>query len=72
MNHLGKANNYIVGLIEQYSSKCPVAVVFYVKGKVTEEEIIDLMLMEELNITYDNGLVEEVNNPYVFEIPSKK
>lgn len=72
VNHLGKANMYIVGLITQYSSKGPIAVVFYVKGKVTEEEIIDLMLMEELKITYDNGLVEEVKNPYVFEVPEKK
>ncbi len=72
INHLGKANKYIVGLVAQYSSNEPVAVVFYVKEKVTEEEIIELMLIEKLSITYDNGVVEEVDNPYVFDRPEIK
>ncbi len=69
INHLGKANEYIVGLIAQYGSDGPVAVVFYVKDKVDEEEIIDLMMEDELTITYDNGVVERVDNPYVFKRP---
>jgi len=69
INHLGKANEYIVGLIAQYSSNGPVAVVFYVKEMVDEEEIIELMLKDRLTITYDNGVVEKVENPYVFEDP---
>jgi polyferredoxin len=71
INHLGKSSEYIVGLIAQYGSTGPVAVVFYVKGKVSEEEIIDLMLKKKLTITYDNGVVEEIKNPYVFEAPEK-
>lgn len=70
-NHLGKNNPYIVGLIAQYSSNGPIAVVFYVKDKVLEEDVIKLMMSEELKITYDNGFVEEVNNPYVFDKPNK-
>ena len=50
----------------------PVAVVFYVKEKVSEEEIIELMLKEKLTITYDNGVVEKVDNPYVFKEPEIK
>ena len=69
VNHLGKADPYIVGLISQYSSSGPVAVVFYVKGKTTEQNIIDLVTMKELTITYDNGLTEQVPNPYTFEVP---
>jgi hypothetical protein len=69
VNHLGKADPYIVGLIAQYSSRGPVAVVFYVKGKTTEQDIIDLVTMKELKITYDNGLTESVANPYTFEVP---
>lgn len=69
VNHLGKADPYIVGLIAQYSSRGPVAVVFYVKGKTTEQNIIDLVTMKELNITYDNGLTESVANPYTFDVP---
>jgi polyferredoxin len=72
INHLGKANDYIVGLIAQYGSSGPVAVVFYVKGEVSEDEIIKLMMKEELSITYDNGVVEKVDNPYVFDQPENK
>jgi len=69
VNHLGKANEYIVGLVAQYSSNGPVAVVFYVKDKVTEEEIIELMCTETITVSYDNGVVEKLKNPYVFETP---
>lgn len=70
INHLGKGNEYIVGLIATYGSDGPVAHVFYVKDKVSEEEVIELMLQEKLRVTYDNGIVEELKNPYVFEAPA--
>ncbi len=69
VNHLGHADPYIVGLIARYAGGGPVAVVFYVKGEITEQEIIDLITMEKLTITYDNGFVEEVVNPYLFRDP---
>jgi polyferredoxin len=72
VNHLGHADPHIVGLIARYASGGPVAVVFYVKGEITEQEIVELITMEKLTITYDNGFVEEVGNPYVFRSPEKK
>jgi len=71
INHLGKANPYIVGLISQYGDDGPIAVVFYVKDKTTEEDVIDLMLRDKIKVSYDNGFVEELDNPYTFEIPSR-
>jgi len=69
INHLGKADPYIVGLIAQYGSEGPVAAVFFVKGKTTAENVIDLISMKELVITYDNGFKESIPNPYTFRIP---
>ncbi|MCF8381301.1 MAG: 4Fe-4S binding protein [Bacteroidales bacterium] len=69
INHLGKADPYIVGLISQYGKDGPIAVVFYVKGKTTEERILELISMEEITITYDNGVQEKMNNPYEFKMP---
>lgn len=67
INHLGKADPYIVGLIARYTGDGPVAVVFYVKGKTSEEHIRELIMMDELTITYDNGVREQVENPYTFK-----
>ncbi len=69
INHLGKADPYIVGLISQYSLNGPVAVVFYVKGKTTPASIAGLMLSQKLTIHYDNGISEKIVNPYTFELP---
>ena len=69
VNHLGKADENVVGLISRYTKDGPVAVVFYVKGKTTPANIARLLDVENLMVHYDNGTVEEVFNPYKFEIP---
>jgi len=69
VNHLGKANSKIVGLVSEYSKTGPVTVIFYVKGGVNPEEIVKLMMMEKLSLSYDNGVQEEIDNPFTFGIP---
>ena len=71
INHLGKADTSIVGLIAQYGKEGPIAVIFYVKGMTSEENILDLISMKELTITYDNGVQEKIENPYEFDLPEK-
>jgi polyferredoxin len=70
LNHLGTANPYVVGLISRYSNSGPIAVVFYVKEKTSPESVIDEMMKEKITIKYDNGIIEQVINPYSFDLPS--
>ena len=71
VNHLGKADPYIVGLISQYTKNGPVAVVFYVKGKTSPENVAKLLMKSELTVHYDNGIIEKVFNPYTFKLPEE-
>lgn len=70
MNHLLHNDQYIVGLFTRYTANGPIAVVNYVKGETTPEEIAKLMMADQLDITYDNGITEQTVNPYEFELPA--
>ncbi len=66
VNHVGKKNPYVVGMITYYKTK-PTLRVFFVKDKTTPDKIVELITQEKLSIEYDNGVSEEIDNPYTFK-----
>ena len=66
VNHVGKKNPYVVGMITYYRTK-PTLRVFFVKDKTTPDEVVNLITQEKLSIEYDNGVSEEIDNPYTFK-----
>lgn len=68
VNHLGKADEFIVGLVSEYTEDGPVATIYFVKDKTTTERVVELLTRKELTLTYDNGIRENIENPYVFEL----
>lgn len=66
INHVGKKNKYVVGMMTYYKSE-PTLRVFFVKDKVKPDEIVALITQKKLSIVYDNGFSEEINNPYSFK-----
>lgn len=66
INHVGKANPYVVGMITYFKGG-PKLRVFFVKGKTEPQEIVDKITEEKLFIQYDNGITEELDNPYTFK-----
>ena len=70
VSHLGKADPFIVGIKSMYKADGPIAVVFYVKGKTTPENVSKLMLQKEITVHYDNEITEKLPNPYSFELPN--
>lgn len=66
MNHLGKANPYVVGLVTYFKTE-PTLRVYFVKGKTEPQTIVDKLTEEKLFIQYENGVTEEIDNPYTFK-----
>lgn len=66
INHVGKANPYVVGMITYFKTE-PTLRVYFVKGQTTPQEVVDQITKEKLFIQYDNGVTEEIDNPYTFK-----
>ncbi|MCG8581729.1 MAG: 4Fe-4S binding protein [Bacteroidales bacterium] len=66
INHVGKAQPYVVGMVTYFKTE-PTLRVFFVRGKAEPQEIVDRITEEKFKITYDNGVVEEFDNPYTFK-----
>jgi len=59
-------------MVSEYTKSGPVAVVFYLKGKTSTDKIISLMQAEKLNLSYDNGISEVIDNPFSFGLPANE
>jgi Pyruvate/2-oxoacid:ferredoxin oxidoreductase delta subunit len=66
MNHIGKANPYVVGLVTYFKTE-PTLRVYFVRGKTEPQTIVDKLTEEKLFIQYENGVTEEIDNPYTFK-----
>lgn len=66
INHVGKANQYVVGMITYFKTE-PTLRVYFVRGKTEPQTIVDKITEEKLFIQYDNGVTEELDNPYTFK-----
>ncbi len=66
INHVGKANPYVVGMVTYFNDE-PTLRVFFVRKKTTAQEIVDKITEEKLFIQYENGITEELDNPYTFK-----
>lgn len=66
INHVGKANKKVVGMVTYFKDE-PKLRVYFVKGQTTPQEVVDKITEEKLFIQYDNGVTEELDNPYTFK-----
>ena len=70
INHIGKADTGIVGIVSFYAVDFPVWRIYFVKELTTPENIWELVSREQFDIVYTNGVKEKLNNPYQFSLPS--
>ncbi|WP_372644739.1 4Fe-4S binding protein [Ancylomarina sp.] len=69
-NHLGKKYKNVVGIDATYETK-PEVRFFYVQDKIERQTILDWVNKEELTLVYSTGEIEQVENPYSFNIKKK-
>ncbi len=67
-NYLSYADSSIVGLAAYYTEQGPQAYVYYVKNKITPQDIKTLMDKDSITIHYRNGKEELIRMPYTLEI----
>ncbi|MGQ1785657.1 4Fe-4S binding protein [Saccharicrinis sp. GN24d3] len=65
INSVAKKDTAVVGMVTYYKSE-PTLRVYFVKDKTDPQEVANLITAEKLTITYDNGVVEEMDNPYTY------
>ena len=66
INHVAKKDTAVVGMVTFFKD-APTLRVFYVKDKTAPQEIADLITAEKFTITYDNGVMDQMDNPYTFK-----
>ncbi len=66
MNYVATNNNYTVGVVSYYKTE-PTVRIFYVKDKTTPDKIVELLTAEKIEVTYNNGVKETIDNPYTFQ-----
>ncbi len=66
MNYVASNNKYTVGVVSYYKS-APTIRIFFIKDKTTPDEIVELLTAEKIEVTYNNGVKETIDNPYTFQ-----
>ncbi len=66
LNYVGKKDTFTVGAISYYKTK-PTLRIYYIKDKTTSDNIVDLLTDDKIEVTYNNGVKETIDNPYTFE-----
>ena len=66
-NYLKCSNSNIVGLKSRYTENGPEAIIYYLKEKVSSEEIRTLMSKDMITIHYSDGSSKAIGMPYGFD-----
>ncbi|NVO02397.1 MAG: 4Fe-4S binding protein [Bacteroidetes bacterium] len=64
-------NKAIVGMKSEFTTEGPILDVYFVKGKIKETEIYQLLLSKTLEVQYEDGTKEKVKSPYFFRKEGK-
>ena len=66
INHVAKKDTAVVGMVTYFKAE-PTLRVYFVNGATDPEKVVELITSEKFTITYDNGVVEEMDNPYTYK-----
>jgi len=66
-NDIARRDTGIVRVKTYYAGDHPVAEIEYVKALTDSIEVWQQMSKDTLKLTYDNGFVQKIRNPYTFQ-----
>jgi polyferredoxin len=66
INHVAKKDTAVTGMVTYYKT-APTLRVYFVNEKTSPDKIAELITAEKLSVSYDNGVVEQMDNPYTFK-----
>ena len=60
-------NKAILGMKSEFTIEGPIVDIYFIKDKIKQQEIYELLLTKILQVQYEDGTKEKVKNPFLFK-----